>query len=61
MTRSPAVAEGPQERAVSWNLVQAAYDNFGPNPEQIATELSLHFLQSGLITRQYIKSLEKSK
>ena len=39
----------------------AAYDNVGPNPEQIATELSLHFLQSGLITRQYIKNLEKSK
>jgi len=37
-------------------LVETAYENLGSNPGQIAAELSLHFLQSRLTTRQYIKS-----
>ena len=40
-------------------VVQAAYENLGPILGQIATELSLHFLQSGLIRRQYIKNRQK--
>jgi len=42
-------------------LISPAYENLGPNIGQTAPELSLHILQSVLITRQYIKSLEKSK